>query len=374
MAENDARLAAVLSADMADYTEWHETDPAGAEQGLARTREALASLARQFHATANDTEGEVLRAAFVNPVDAVACAVALQEAIDAHNEGLDEEDQVDVRAGVALGTVTETEGRIAGAGADAADALRGLAEPGGVRISGAVFEHARGRFAQAFRRSGTRSIAGEEIAVYRFAATDEEPDAGAAPVFETPEERARAQVRRVRHLQRNLLLGGATIVFLLLVNLASSGAAWFQWPALAIAVVLALQALRVVGPEGIAAGARRCRDWARARSDWHRRSEEEMRERLSREGMSERALRRRLRALRSFHKRTATFAVIVGFLFVLNLMTSPGSWWVVWPALGLAFVTAMSAINVYGPEAFVRADWEERKERELREKYEREQH
>ena len=370
MAESEARLAAVLSADVADYTEWHESDPASAEQGLARTREALRSLARQFHSTVADTEGPALRAAFINPVDAVACAVALQEAIDEHNAGLDEEDQADIRAGVGLGAVTEAQGGISGPGAVAADALRALAESGGVRISGAVFEHARGRFAQSFRRSGTRTIAGEEVAVYRFAVAGD--DAGLKPAFETPEERARAEVRRVRHLYRNLLLGGATIVFLLLVNLAASGAAWFQWPALVIVVLLTLQALRVVGPEGISTGARRGRDWALARSDWHRRREEGMRARLDREGMSERAVRRRLAALRAFHKRTATYTVILGFLFVLNLLTSPGAWWAVWPALAMAFVLALNAVNVHGPEAFLSADWEERKARELREKYERE--
>ena len=64
--------------------------------------------------------------------------------------------------------------------------------------------------------------------------------------------------------------------------------------------------------------------------------------------------------------------MILGFLFVVNLLSSPGEWWVVWPALGLAFALAMNAIHVFGVDSFLGPEWEEKKRDELRERFERE--
>ena len=48
----------------------------------------------------------------------------------------------------------------------------------------------------------------------------------------------------------------------------------------------------------------------------------------------EKEARKRVRALRDFYMHLATFVVINAFLIVLNLMTSPGDFWAIWPLLG----------------------------------------
>jgi class 3 adenylate cyclase len=92
--------------------------------------------------------------------------VALQDALDERNKGLGEGDQVDVRAGVAMGALERREGILVGAGAEQADALRALGEPGDVFISGAIYEQARAAVVDNFAAEGTRTLAGDEVSVY----------------------------------------------------------------------------------------------------------------------------------------------------------------------------------------------------------------
>ena len=370
--EKTPTLAAVLSVDVADFKEWREADSDSAGRGLARTQESFDKLADEFHGSgAGGTDG-VMRAVFPGVADAVRASVALHEATDDANEGLDEEDQVDIRAGVAIGLVTGMPEDLSGEGVDAADTLRAAARPGEVRITGAVYEQVRSPFGKSFRRARTARIAGHDLATYAYAPDGAADEAEAAPPDKSPEERARATVQQIKHLYRNMLLGGATIVFLLLLNVAASADFWFQWPALFIVAVLGLQALRSIGPEGIGESLRRGRSWLRHGSEWGQNSERILRERLSGEGLSERGIRRRVSAMRNFRRRVGSFAGIVAFLFVINLLSSPGSWWVIWPALGFAFALAINAICVFGVDGILGTGWEEKKRDELRMKYERE--
>ena len=375
--EGQPTLAAVLSADLADYQDWRRTDPAGAERGQERTARSFAEIAAKFRGETEAGGGDVMRAKFENAADAVSAAVAMHDAVDAANEDLVEEDQVDFRAAVALGPFARSGDAFAGAGVDGADDIRGVIGPGDIAITGAVYELARGPFGGSFRKAGTRTVGGVETSLYRFApegasrAFDETESE--AHIYLTPDERTREAVNQVRHLYRNMLFGGVVIVALLLINVAASGGDfWFQWPSLVIVTGLFLQALRVVGPEGVGQGVRRCGGWLRQNARWHERAEEDLRDRLNRQGLSERAIRRRMRSVRGFRKRATSFGVILGFLFVVNLLSSPGEWWVVWPALGLAFALAMNAIHVFGVDSFLGPEWEEKKRDELRERFERE--
>lgn len=373
--DEQAALTTVLGADVADFDDWRATDPDGAEHGLARTRRSFEAMAEKYHGELANDDGPVLRATFLNAADAVSAAVAMHDAVDEANDEFEEEDKVDLRAGVALGLVNCTDASIEGDGVDSADTLRNSIGPGDIAITGSVFEQAGGRFGGSFRGAGVRTLGGEEASVYRYApegAGKERARIRDEHVYQTPDERARASVQAMKQLYRNVLLGGVVILALLLVNVAASGADfWFQWPSFVIVVILFLQALRVIGPEGIGGGMRRFGAWFRQRSRWHERAESDLRERLLREGMNERTIRYRMRGIRGFRKRAASFGVIVVFLFAINLLTSPGTWWVVWPALALAFVLCMNAIKVCGVEAFLGSEWEEKKREELREKYER---
>lgn len=396
-----SRLVAVLSADVANLDEVAAGDAAKSAAATALLREVLDGLLGEHHGTFAGAAGAVVRAEFVDVGDAVTAAVALQDALDAKRASAGM--QVDARVGVAVGKVSGDPGAIEGPGVAMADGLREGTEPGGVRLSGAAYEQSRARMGDRFARVGRRPIAGEELFVYQldigsacgddmmhrwgphawshhapgrhrsrderrqwraeFRARWREP--------QTPDERAQASVDRLKRFYRNAMAGAALVGFLFLVNVFSAPAHWwFVWPAIVIAGVLFLQAMRAVGPEGM--GGEKWKHWAAERKYWSQQMEAEMRSRLSEAGADDRAIRRRLAAMRNFHRRATTFGVIALFLLCVNVITAPGHWWVVWPVLGMAFALAMNAIHVYGPDAMLGPDWEARKRAEMKAKFERE--
>lgn len=419
MLDFDARIAAVLSADVAAFAALERDSPPQAARAVAQLKDALTTLAAQHRGTMAAAFGSIFRATFAGAADAVACAVALQDTIDERNKGLPEGDQVDTRAGVALGTIAQREGVLSGQGVDQADALRQLGEAGDVFISGAVFEQARAAAAATFAAEGVRSVAGEDLSVYvldpaRAARQQEkrqwqsrweqhqhawgkhrerhydrmrrrferqaEPDTARRERTgraRSPAERAEYELKNIKRLYRNAIYGALTIVFLFFVNvLTAHGPLWFLWPALGIIAVLALQAARTLGPDSVVDGmqgtVRRWGGWFAERREWAARSDAELADRVRRPGDDERTIRLRVAALRRFQRRTTTFGVLIAVLFVVNLLSSPGHWWVLWPALALGFVLAIQAVQVYGVDAFLGPDWEERKRQELRARFERE--
>jgi protein-S-isoprenylcysteine O-methyltransferase Ste14 len=193
----------------------------------------------------------------------------------------------------------------------------------------------------------------------------------------TLEEKAEYELANIKRLNRNMVYGGLIILFLFLVNVLSTGTEmWFLWPAVAVALVLVLQAVRTLGTDGgaecVSSGFRRCRTWLADRRELAQRSEAELAQRMRRQDEDERAVQRRIYRMRGFQRCVSVFGVVVAVLFVVNLMSSPGDWWVVWPMLGLGFVLAINAVQVYGVDGLLGPDWEDRKRQELRARFERE--
>lgn len=173
------------------------------------------------------------------------------------------------------------------------------------------------------------------------------------------------------------MYGGLTVLFLFLINVMSSGTSlWFLWPAVAIAFFLSLQAVRTLGPEavadGMSGGVSRWRSWLSQRKDWAERSDDQLAERLRRKGEDEAMVRRRIYKMRAFQRRAAVFGLVMAALFIVNLLSSPGDWWVGWPMLGLGFALAINAAQIYGIDGLLGPDWEERKRQELLARFQRE--
>jgi len=76
---------------------------------------------------------------------------------------------------------------------------------------------------------------------------------------------------------------------------------------------------------------------------------------------------RRVKDLKEFYGNLTSYGIVIPFLAILNLMTTPGYFWFLWPALGWGVGIAFHAISVFG----IGKSWEERKIRELMEKDEK---
>jgi len=78
--------------------------------------------------------------------------------------------------------------------------------------------------------------------------------------------------------------------------------------------------------------------------------------------------RKRVEELRAFYVHLFTYIAVNLFLFVLNMISNPGTWWFFWPLLGWGFGLAAHAGSVFLWNPFFGKDWEERKIKEIMEK------
>ncbi len=133
------RLAAIFAADMVGYSRLMEADERGtiARQKAHRNELIDPEIAANNGRIVN-TMGDGLLVEFASVVDAVECAVAIQRAMAEREADVPEERRIQYRVGVNLGDVVIDGDDILGDGVNVAARLEGLAEPGGICLSGLV--------------------------------------------------------------------------------------------------------------------------------------------------------------------------------------------------------------------------------------------
>jgi TolB-like protein len=174
MAETPARrrLAAILAADVVGYSRLMERDEAGTLAALkARRRDVVDPLVAKHHGRIFKTVGDGVLVEFASAVDAVQCAVGLQQGMAAASSGQPEDGRLVLRIGINLGDVMVEDDDLYGDGVNIAARLEGLAEPGGILLSGTAYEHIRNKIAVAFDDLGAQTLKNiaEPVRVYRVA-------------------------------------------------------------------------------------------------------------------------------------------------------------------------------------------------------------
>ena len=134
------KLTAILSADVEGYSRLMDDDEEATVRTLSSYRTAIADLVQQFRGRIVDNPGDNILTDFTSVVDAVNCAVEIQQDLAERNAKLPDNRQMQFRIGVNLGDVIEDDGRIYGDGVNIAARVEGLAEAGGVCISGSVYD------------------------------------------------------------------------------------------------------------------------------------------------------------------------------------------------------------------------------------------
>jgi len=82
-----------------------------------------------------------------------------------------------------------------------------------------------------------------------------------------------------------------------------------------------------------------------------------------------RKARLKAKKLRDFYAHLRTYLIVNSLFFIINWFSSPGEWWVLYPVIGWGFCLTIQAIDALSPFENFDDDWEERKTRELVEKY-----
>ena len=163
------KLAAILSADVKGYSLLMAEDEAATVRTLTAYREVMSSLIQQFRGRVVDTPGDNLLAEFASVVDAVQCAVEIQRVLKAKNAEIAESRRMEFRIGVNLGDVIEEGDRIYGDGVNIAARIEGLAEAGGICISGTAYEHIENKLPLRYDYLGEHTVKNihKPIRVYR---------------------------------------------------------------------------------------------------------------------------------------------------------------------------------------------------------------
>ena len=182
----ERRLAAILAADVAGYTALMGADEAGTHRHLTKLRlDLLEPLISEHHGRVVKLMGDGLLVEFASVVDAVACALAWQDGVAESEAATDKEKRLQFRIGINLGDVIVEGEDIHGDGVNVAARLEGLAEPGGICLSGDAYRHTKGKVQVDFEDLGERELKNvpEEVRVYRV--TTNPSAASASPTAKT---------------------------------------------------------------------------------------------------------------------------------------------------------------------------------------------
>ena len=156
--ESKRKLTAILSADVKGYSRLMSQDEEATVKTLKQRRVTISGLVSEHRGRVVDSPGDNILAEFGSVVDAVKCAVKIQETLKGKNAELPENRKMDFRIGVNLGDVIEEEDRIYGDGVNIAARLEGLAEGGGICVSGTAFDQVKNKLPVGYQYLGKQTV------------------------------------------------------------------------------------------------------------------------------------------------------------------------------------------------------------------------
>jgi adenylate cyclase len=164
------RLAALLAADVVGYSRLMERDETGTLALLkSRRREVLEPLVSKHQGRVFKFMGDGVLVEFMSAVNAVQCAIDLQRNMAEANGDLPDDRRIVLRVGVNLGDIIVEGSDLYGDGVNISCRLQGIAEPGGILISGTAFEYVRNKVKAIFEDLGSQTLKNisEPVRVYR---------------------------------------------------------------------------------------------------------------------------------------------------------------------------------------------------------------
>jgi len=164
------RLAAILAADVAGYSRLMGADEEGTLERLKALRRELVdpTIAKHKGRIVNTT-GDGLLVEFASIVDAVRCAVQVQQAMSERDAGAGRDNRIELRIGINLGDVIVEGDDLYGDGVNIAARIEALADAGGVFVSNTVYDHVRDRLPFVFEDLGEKQVKNiaRPVRVYR---------------------------------------------------------------------------------------------------------------------------------------------------------------------------------------------------------------
>ena len=165
----ERKLAAILSTDVKGYSRLMGEDEEATIRTLTAYRTVMTTLIQQHRGRVVDSPGDNLLAEFASVVDAVRCAVEIQQELKVRNAELPDQRRMEFRIGLNLGDVVVEEERIYGDGVNIAARLEGLAAAGGICLSGTVYDQVETKLALGYEYLGAQTVKNitKPVRVYR---------------------------------------------------------------------------------------------------------------------------------------------------------------------------------------------------------------
>jgi len=209
------KLTAILCADVEGYSRLMGDDEDATIRTLTSYRELMSTLIQKHRGRVVDSPGDNLLAEFLSVVDAVRCAVEIQEEFSVENAELPENRRMEFRIGINLGDVVEEGDRIYGNGVNIASRIEGLADAGGICISGSAYEQIESKLILGYENLGEHTVKNisRPVQVYRIPM-----DSG------TMTERAKEKASGERKWRNT-----AIALFVVIVLGIGSAAVWYRY-------------------------------------------------------------------------------------------------------------------------------------------------
>ncbi len=235
----ERRLTNILSADVYGYSRLMGSDEAGTLALLNDYKDVMAKLIAQYRGRVVSAAGDSMLAEFPSSVMAVQAAVEVQRQLAERNQKLEPDRQMWFRIGVNLGDVIVERDDIFGDDVNIAARLQSMADPGGVLISGTVFDQVKNKLSLSFNFLGPQRLKNIDAEVPVYSAV-----IGAASAsFDVKGNQKDAPQKRRQQLVMSAVRAGAIVAFFGAINLFSwGGHFWFQWPSLVVLLIFVVRA------------------------------------------------------------------------------------------------------------------------------------
>jgi class 3 adenylate cyclase len=162
------KIAAIMAADVAGYSKLVAEDEEETLRRLAAYRAVIDDFIAKAGGRIFNTAGDAVLAEFSSAVEAVRCAIDVQESLRTRNLAYPPSRQMNFRIGITIGDVVERDGDLLGDGVNIAARLEGLAQVGGICISRSVHEQVANKLSVQFADIGEQQVKNIPTPVYAF--------------------------------------------------------------------------------------------------------------------------------------------------------------------------------------------------------------
>jgi class 3 adenylate cyclase len=162
------KIAAIMAADVAGYSRLVSEDEEETLRRLAAYREVFDDFIAKASGRIFSTAGDAVLAEFSSAVEAVRCAIDVQESLRTRNLAYPSSRQMNFRIGITIGDVVEREGDLLGDGVNIAARLEGIAPVGGICVSRNVYEQVANKLSVQFADIGEQQVKNIPTPVHAF--------------------------------------------------------------------------------------------------------------------------------------------------------------------------------------------------------------